>query len=162
MLSCVGPGWHARRCCRGMRVFSFLNWTGRPHNKMYDGQHFASETPVHNLTYRNVTHELLAPKELQCSAFITQPGACEFCSLTVQAVWWLTCLFHYGETVGSLLCRIRAIVRGILWFVLVPVGRLYETTFLWPPHFFVYDFQQLKTTLNKPRGIQTVFLRGFD
>ena len=103
MLSDAAPGWRARRCYRGMRVFSCMNETGRPHNKMSHSQQFASETPVHNRTYRNVTHELLAPKELQCSAFISQPGACEFCLLTVQSVWWLTCLFHYGEPVGSYL-----------------------------------------------------------
>lgn len=164
MLSDARPGWRARRCYRGMRVFSFMSGTGRPHNKMSDSQHFASETPVHNLPYRNVTHEFLAPKELQCSAFIAQPGACEFCSLTVQAVWWLTCMFHYREPVGSYLVSNSGYSKrhSVVCLSTVPVGRLYETIFLWPPHFFSYGFQQLKTTLNKPRGIQTVFLHGFD
>jgi hypothetical protein len=121
---------------------------------MNDSQHFALETPVHNLAYRNVTHESLAPKELQCSALITQLGACEFCSLTVQTVWWLTCLFHYGELVSSYLVSNLGYSKRHSVVCLSTCGQItLNYLSLATPSLFLYDFQQLKTTLNKPKGI---------
>jgi hypothetical protein len=35
-------------------VFAFMNETGQPRCGMPNGQHYATQRPVHNNTYRNV------------------------------------------------------------------------------------------------------------